>query len=230
MRNTLISAIAGAAILASSSAFAGAIGPTQYLQFAGSDLDGLSFTWFHLENFEDGLLDTPGVTAPFGSPIGPGGLIDSVDEEDGVVDGNGNGGKSFFDGNGQRGITFIFDEITLGSLPTHAGVVWTDGSGNTHFEAFDGLGNSLGTIGPAAIAQGGINGETDEDHFFGWMDTGGIGSIRIYNTAGGIEVDHLQYGLENSAPVPVPAPLAMMAGGLVLAGIGAARRKRQAAA
>jgi hypothetical protein len=38
----------------------------------------------------------------------------------------------------------------------------------------------------------------------------GISAIRISNTAGGIEVDHLQYGIDGAAPPPLPpAPQAI---------------------
>ncbi len=61
-------------------------------------------------------------------------------------------------------------------------------------------------IGPVAIADGSISGETAEDRFFGVTNPGGISSIRISNTAGGIEVDHLQYGVYAGAAPPPPPP------------------------
>jgi uncharacterized repeat protein (TIGR01451 family) len=73
--------------------------------------------------------------------------------------------------------------------------VWTDGNWTTTFEAFDSLGASLGVIGPVSIADGSNSGTTGEDNFFGVVNAGGISAIKISNTSGGIEVDHLQYGL-----------------------------------
>jgi hypothetical protein len=102
-------------------------------------------------------------------------------------------------GSGIPGITFTFDATALGHLPTQVGIVWTDGAGTTLFEAFGPGGVPLGQIGPVAIADGSISGTTAEDRFFGVTNPGGFESIRISNTAGGIEVDHLQYGCSASS-------------------------------
>jgi len=171
------------------------LGPSAYLSQADSpfDLSGLGSTFF-LEDFEDNALSTPGVMASTGSPTGPGGLTDSVDADDGMIDGSGTNGHSFFSGSGSAGITFTFDPVALGGFPTAAGIVWTDGEGDVSFEAFDALGGSLGTIGPVSIADGSVVGTTAEDRFFGAHNPGGISAIHISNVNGGIEVDHLQYG------------------------------------
>ena len=136
------------------------------------------------------------------SVIGTGGLTDSVDADDGAIDGSGTNGHSFFSGSGPGGITFTFDAVALGGLPTQAGIVWTDGAGTTLFEAFGPGGVPLGQIGPVAIADASNFGETAEDRFFGVTNPGGISSIRISNSSGGIEVDHLQYGFFSAAPLP----------------------------
>ena len=170
-------------------------GPTAYLSQADSPFAaGITAGTTALEDFEDGVLSPAGVSMMDGSVTGPGGLTDSVDGDDGVIDGSGTNGRSVFGGSGSTGITFTFDAIVLGSLPTHAGIVWTDGEGTTLFEAFGPGGASLGTIGPSAIADGSITGTTAEDRFFGVESVGGILSIKISNTAGGIEADHLQFG------------------------------------
>src|SRR5437764_5013275 len=179
------------------------IGPTPYLSkndspFVTSINAGTTF----LETFESGALATRGVTASTGSAIGPGGLTDSVDGDDGSIDGSGTNGHSFFSGSGAAGITFTFDATALGGLPTQVGIVWTDGAGTTLFEAFGPGGVPLGQIGPVAIADGSFSGTTDEDRFFGVTNAGGISAIRISNTSGGIEVDHLQYGVFGAAPPP----------------------------
>ncbi|MDZ7412954.1 MAG: PEP-CTERM sorting domain-containing protein [candidate division KSB1 bacterium] len=172
---------------------------------------------------------------------------DSVDADDGVIDGSGLRGDSFFSPSGAAGVRFNFNAAVLGSLPTHAGLVWTDGAGQVTFQAFgpDGAGqvtfqafgpggNLLGTIGPTSqpgvSPDNSVNGETAEDRFFGVTDAGGISALFISNSAGGIEVDHLQFGL--AAPpqvVPEPSTLALL-------GLGAAallgysyRRKRACA-
>jgi len=204
LRNFRIVA-ACAALLASAHAFAQTfIGPTPYLSrndspFAASITAGNTY----LETFESGALTTPGVAIGGGSVIAPSGITDSVDADDGAIDGSGTGGHSVF-GNGPTGITFTFDATALGHLPTQVGIVWTDGAGTTLFEAFGPGGVPLGQIGPVAIADGSISGTTAEDRFFGVINPGGISSIRISNTSGGIEVDHLQYGVFGVVAPPAP--------------------------
>ena len=180
------------------------LGPTPYLSSADSPfLVGITGGNVYLDDFECGVLSVPGVTPSAGTVIPPGfeGAIDSVDADDGAIDGSGLGGHSLFSGDGATGITFTFSQPTLGTFPTQVGIVWTDGNGTTTFEAFDSLGASLGTIGPVSIADGSNSGTTAEDRFFGVQFAGGISAIRISNSAGGIEVDHLQYGLYASAVV-----------------------------
>ena len=218
------------AYLSAGEASAGPIGPSPYLSFADSPFNGGSFSYFHLETFEDHLLNTPGVTANAGGVtsvvFGPS-IHDSVDADDGVIDGSGLRGDSYFTPNGSAGVRFTFSAAILGALPTHAGIVWTDGSGTTTFEAFDALNNSLGTIGPVAIADGSFNGETAEDRFFGWTNAGGISSIFISNQFGGMEVDHLQYGLAASVGPTVPEPTAGFLLATGLAGLATWRKLRR---
>ena len=142
-------------------------------------------------------------------------IHDSVDADDGAIDGSGLNGDSYFSASGAAGITFTFDAGVLGALPTSAGIVWTDGAGQVTFEAF-GPGNvPLGTIGPISDANfpnGSFNGETAEDRFFGIVAPGGISSIFISNSSGGIEVDHLQYGLASPiSGVPEPSVVSLLA-------------------
>ena len=212
------------------------LGPTPYLAFdnslpgagtAISPFSGLAFSYFHLETFEDHLFNTPGVSASAGGVtsvvFGPS-IHDSVDADDGSIDGSGLNGDDFFSGSGATGITFTFDPNVLGQLPTHVGIVWTDGAGTITFRAV-GPNGVLGTLGPASgpgFPNGSFNGETAEDRFFGAIDAGGISSIFISNSAGGIEVDHLQYGA--LAPVPVPAALWLFCSGLCA--VAARRRSR----
>lgn len=191
-----------------------------YLSSADSPFDGGSFSYFHLEDFEDGLFNTPGVTASAGGVtsviFGPF-IHDSVDGDDGVIDGSGLDGDSYFSNSGANGISFIFDEVALGDLPTSVGIVWTDGAGSTTFEAFDAGGISLGSI-TMLIADGSNNGETAEDTFFGATNGGGISRIFISNSSGGIEVDHLQYG---ASVIPLPAAVWLFGTALIgLVGFG----------
>ena len=211
----LLAAIAGSITLGLfvSSAFGGSTsGPQAYTSFNDSPLKAIDFSggYFHLEDFEDNLLNVPGVTASAGAPFAPGGITDSVDGDDGAIDGSGTAGHSFFSGSGAAGITFTFDKAVLGSLPTHAGIVWTDGSGTLSFDAFDENGVSLGAIGPVSEAgvfpDDNFGGGTAEDRFFGAQNDNGISKIFISNTDGGIEVDHLQYGAVSAIEPPPPPP------------------------
>lgn len=166
-------------------------GPTPYLSAAdipaGLYVSGKPTV---LEDFEDGKLD-PSIKASAGQVVPPGaeGLIDSVDADDGVIDGSGLKGHSWFTEQAAVGIKFTFPPGTIA-----AGVVWTDGYDPVTFEAF-GPGNvSLGKIGPVGgFSDNVFNGTTAEDRFFGVRDAGGIESIFISCQAGGMELDHVQY-------------------------------------
>ena len=225
---TLAAAVAVLA-LAGQRADAQVIGPTPYLRFADSPFAATTgWSYFHLETFEDHLFNVPGVAASAGGVtsvvFGPS-IHDSVDEDDGVVDGSGLLGDDFFSSNGAGGITFTFDPVLLGALPTHVGLVWTDGWSPVFFEAFDQAGVSLGTAG-GSHGNGSFNGETAEDRFYGAINAGGISRIYIRNAPAGIEVDHLQYGRIGTTTTPEPATWTLVAGGL--AALGALRRRRRA--
>jgi hypothetical protein len=207
-------------------------GPTPYLSFADSPFSGGSFSYFHLENFEDHLLNTPGVS---GSPGGVTSVVfgpsihDSVDADDGVINGSGLLGDSWFTSNGAAGVTFTFSAAILGSLPTSAGLVWTDGGTNTPvtFTVFGENGQQVFTTTLSGFADGSNNGETAEDRFFGATYSGGISSIFMSNASGGMEVDHLQYGLAAAGSVPEPETYAMLLAGLGLKGFAARRRQNK---
>jgi len=184
------------------------IAPTPYLSFADSPFASASFSYFHLETFEDHLLNVPGVTASAGGVtsvvFGPS-IHDSVDADDGLIDGSGLNGDSYFYASGAAGISFTFSAGVLGALPTSAGIVWTDGGAGAQitFEAFDQNGVSLGML-LGSHADGSNVGETGEDRFYGAMNAGGISRIFISNAGGGIEVDHLQYGSASKDNNKVP--------------------------
>lgn len=157
---------------------------------------------FFIEDFEDGTFDLDGVTLSDGvltSTIFPG-AIDSVDGDDGVVDGSGSQGDSWFFANGATGITITFDETVIGEFPKQAGVAWTDGAGSVTFRAFDGLGNLIEENTSFSAGPGNF-GQTAEDTFFGVQSASGISSLFVSNSSGGIEIDHIQYSL---APLSTP--------------------------
>lgn len=228
-------AIATASIAVSQPANAQLLGPSPYLSSADSPFAGLSITpggYFFLEDFEDHLVNTPGITSngTVATVAGfSGSIIDSVDADDGAINGtNGNGavfGDSLFSGAGN--ITVTFNAGTLGAFPTHAGFVWTDGAGSITFEAFDALGVSLGTV-IGNHADGDFGGGTAEDRFYGVTNAGGISSITISNPAG-IEVDHVQYGTLQAVTVPEAGTLPLLGSAFALCtGAFVVRRRKSA--
>lgn len=205
-------------------------GPSPYLQFGDrpAEFQGPGFVYYHLEDFEDGAPNTPGVSATAGwTVLAPGGFTDSVDGDDGAIDGQGTAGRSFYSGNTNASLTITFDASALGgNLPTHVGIVWTDvggttgqvGVGDVTFTASGPGGVLPGSASGLGLGDGAATGATAEDRFFGVFDPGGIASITIQmGNSVDWEVDHLQYGFR---PVPEPGALALaVLGGLaILAG------------
>ena len=214
------------------------LGPTPYLSAADSpfDLSGLGTT-FYLEDFEDPeplsnqVFRTPGIRETFGAqPWGPSSppfiQTDSVDADDGVIDGDGSQGRSlpgqplFISGSTiGLGIRLEFDEAVLGGLPSAVGFTLTDtGTGGLFsYEPFNRSAQSLGRVELSVPGDGDIHGATAEDRFFGVTDPHGIGSMII--TLRGpleqlvqLEIDHVQYG----NIVPEPSGLFLFVAGLVV--------------
>jgi len=200
-RWTAALAIVAAALLAAPARaeFKQFYGPTHYQSFADSPFKSLPFYYFYLENFENDTLGTPGVTVSRSSIMGPSLNTDSVDGDDGVLDGWCPTGHSLWWSSGISGIFFTFDDVKLGQLPTNVGIVWTDGRDYIHFEAFDRNHVSLGYV-DGVSADGQFSSSSDEDRFYGIVYSGGVKSFEIQSglpSAGGlIEVDHLQYGVQ----------------------------------
>lgn len=182
------------------------VGPIPYSSSADSPWASYIGTTIVLEDFEDGALNVPGVAATSGGVVIPpyGNLryIDSVDGDDGLIDGLGRGGHSLYY---TPAGSITFDFTSSATLPTHAGIVWTDGRDSITFEAFDSGGISLGTL-TGNHADGIFTGTTAEDRFYGVWNVTGISAIKISNP-GGMEVDHLQFGT-----VPEPSAYAVLAG------------------
>jgi hypothetical protein len=200
-------------------AIAGPIGPTPYLSAADSPWAAVSFSSFYLENFEDGALNTLGATSTGATSIVDAGnpFSDSVDADDGTIDGSGTAGRSHYTTNGTAGIEYLFNAGDLGALPTHAGIVWTDlsGTADVFFEAFDSANLSLGVIAAGALNDGQSTGQTAEDRFLGWTHPAGIARIRVYQSGSDMELDHLQYGIA----VPEPAVATLLIGACLALGV-----------
>jgi len=181
-----------------------------------------------LEDFEDQSLDhgimIEGLDAQIIGPdftTGLNGVTDSVDGDDGVIDGVGNEAHSFF----SPGNTLT---ITFPKPMKSAGFAWTDGDRNTgtRVEFFGPDGETLGSIGPRFLADSGFQGSTGEDAFFGAQDPDGISSIVVTNIGGsGIEIDHIQYE-DCSACVPEPSANVLVGSLIGVLAIALRRRRR----
>lgn len=196
--------------------------------YTAADSPCASASNFHLENFESGALTLAGVTAIHGHVKGPSSSTDSVDGDDGNVNGSGKTGHSYSSGS-SKSITFKFSSGNQG-MPTMAGLVWTDGHANSTivFKAWDKSGNLIGKI---KVTLGDLmhSGQTGEDRFLGMASTKGISKIKIASNYAGFEIDHLQFGYGyNFAVVPLPPALGMGVAGL--AGLGLWRRRQRKSA
>ena len=214
------------ALAAPAGARADIIGPVLgYQSFSDSPFSTMNFSSFQLVKMSDlpvgfvGPSLVPGVqlySGGDGQIYGPSSITDSVD-------GQGGNGNSLFSASGSPGFTFTFDASVLGSLPTAAGIVWTDGILNIHFSAIDANGNTIGSITDNTgcdytCGDGATGYESGKNYrFFGVTDALGIKSISISNDSGGIEVDHLQFGvLAPTAAVPEPDSLLTLSAALCL--------------
>ena len=168
-------------------------GPTPYLSAADTPAAFASGT-MHIEDCESGAINPRLTFVETITLIGPGSNTDSVDADDGAIDGSGTNGRSLF--RLTPSITVVF----AAPLPESAGLVWTDGGNSTsvRFEALGADGSSLGVHGPFTLGDGGNMGGTAEDRFFGARDAGGISRLRIWHTTGGIEIDHIQFSLPDA--------------------------------
>jgi hypothetical protein len=161
-----------------------------------SPFAGVRFSsYFHLENWEDGALNTPGATASstqLSSSFGPS-LIDSIDCDDGATDGTCVDCEALW---ASGTVEVTFDGTALGGLPTHTGLVWTDGGfgADVTITAFDASDQPVDTRTVSGIGDNSNSGTVAEDRFFGIVHMAGIRRIVVVNSSGGVEIDHLQYG------------------------------------
>lgn len=178
----------------------GLLEPVPYTSRADSPFTGVVLaSYSHFEDWEDSALSTPGVTSSsnqLGTAFGAS-LVDSIDGDDGVIDGKcekaGSSCNSAFAGGT---IEFTFDAAVLGALPTHVGIAWTDGSTGCDaiFEAFDANDQPLGSKTAAGVGDNSNTGTVAEDRWFGVVHAAGVKRIVVKSSGGGVEVDHLHYG------------------------------------
>jgi hypothetical protein len=161
-----------------------------------SPFTGVAFpSYFHLEDWEDGVLSTPGVTisanqlsSTFGAAY-----IDSIDCDDGVTDGACAGCEALW---ASGTVDLTFDATILGALPTHVGLVWTDGGYGTSvtITAYGSDDQVIDTQTATGIGDQSNAGTVAEDRFFGIVHLAGVKRVVVANNSGGLEIDHLQYG------------------------------------
>ena len=201
------------------------LGPTSYLSAADSPFAPyLGGPDFYLEDFEDGELNTPGVSqrnlfpifgdASLGRISTPGPETDSVDADDKVLDGLGTDGYSLQSNHViivdmippivSFALAVQFDEEVLGYLPNAFGIVWTDGPVDSSFSlrVTTGAGDVITSPLQNPIGDDSRGGTTGEDFFVGVLHPDGIADVEIRGGFVGtrqpptaIEVDHLQYGV-----------------------------------
>ena len=188
--------LVGAAMCAGFAAQAATVyGPVPYASAADNPVGGV-FRYSQLEDFEDSLLNTPGVSASGGMAIASPtrAIVDSVDGDDGNIDGSGAAGHSCFS-NRLTGITFSFSATALGgSLPTVVGLAFTD------------VGASLGVVTLSQFGDGAATSGTAEVRFVALRHAGGISMLTVgFVDSSDWEVDHLFDALD-AAGTAIPAP------------------------
>ncbi len=183
--------------------------PTPYLSV--EDLPDDFCEECQLEDFEDAQIDDflsfdcgeillPNIEDPRIPGVQ---ITDSVDGDDGEIDGSGNGGHSYFCVDPSTSV-----RVNFANPVAAAGAVWTDGDRGVaiQIEAFDIDGNLLAASEPVAVADTSFFGETEEDRFLGIQSELGISAIQI-STIGqgaGIEIDHVTWDSRELADIPDP--------------------------
>jgi hypothetical protein len=206
------------------------LGPTPYSSAADSPfpVDGSNPNYF-LEDLEDGQLNSIGIFQRnlepplLGSTVGvilsPGALTDSVDGDDGIIDGAGHQGFSMRSALhlvaptappfNQFVMAFEFDSVQLGRFPHAFGFVWTDGETGSSLtlQILTGDGEWIESPPLTGLGDGLRDGGAADDRFVGAEVDDGIQLVRILGGFIGesaafdyFEIDHIQYGF--SVPEP----------------------------
>ena len=170
--------------------------PSSYSSFNDSPFFGTDFTsgYFHLEDFEDGIL-TPGMsitpTGTFPSPDPLGVLSDGLSY------------RALLPGPGGVAHVINFDETTLGNYPTHVGIVpvHVEFASLMTIEFYDSSNNLIDSnvFVPGLFPAGNGVVQTD-DLFYGVIDQNGVSRIEVIITStvappfDNSGIDHFQYG------------------------------------
>lgn len=173
-----------------------------YKSFDDSGLKALGDYWpLGLERFEAGKISVPGLTISPGFVLCDSLYIDSVDEDDGSIDGYGREGCTWYV-NAPK-VTVSFDKETLGYYPTSVGIAWTDigggsprdGYGKIRFAVYDEIGTMVGErLYEEEVGDGQRTGETAEDRLVLVTWYGGIGAVSMtVETSSDWELDHVQW-------------------------------------
>lgn len=175
-------------------------GPTAYRQFSDSLFGCVQFASFALEDFEDHLLDTPGIAADAGyvtSDVFPA-ARDSVDLDDGDLNESSLSADGTYLGDSWYTVVttnFTFDPKVIGGYPTHAGLVLTDATfAPATVTAYDAQGEPIASL----VYDFPDPGESScaDDWFYGFFSSTGIARLEVA-VAGEIELDHVQYGFSD---------------------------------
>ncbi len=171
-----------------------------------------------VEDFEDGLLNLPGVTLLDDTSIHAGrrfigsGFSVAADSEDGAE------GRSLeakpsictatFPEQCPARVHFAFDDQAFGTLPTYAGFAWTDavrGSDQdvhpiAHVKVFEADGTASDLVIRHLPARSDLPDRNADDIFVGFMNEQGIASLEVLvvstlGEGGHLALDHLQIGV-----------------------------------
>ncbi|MFM9959226.1 MAG: GC-type dockerin domain-anchored protein [Phycisphaerales bacterium] len=184
-------------------------GPFSYVSAADNPFNGITWNYSYLLTFENAAEPQPGLTYSNGFYNSPNVTTDSVDADDGVIDGSGQNGGSFYVAS--QAVQFTFDAATLGTLPTHFSFVWTDvglhldgisvgGPLPVKVTALDEFGNDLGVF-TFDAGDASVLGETGEDRWVGVVFPLGVSAVTIeMPDTVDWEIDHVFYAAQAAPP------------------------------
>lgn len=130
----------------------------------------------------------------------------SVDGDDGSVDGSGATGHSLnvITAGGATGATFTFNNITIGAYPKSAAVAVTAANASLlTFTTYDTFNAVSGTYNLSGV---GTSSATSDDFLFWASDPAGITAISVTSNSAATSMflDHLQYDTLNTVPIAAP--------------------------